>query len=96
MFADIEPGPLQTIGTIRREGYGPLDPQAIRRFEAFESGDIYDIVDIQITIDRMMSQGLFQNAYITTDCDGDKVELNFLMEVGKPKLLRFSFLLVCR
>lgn len=90
MFADVEPGPVQTINTINRSGFGSLDPKALHRFEAFEAGDTYDVVDTQITTDRMMSQGLFQNAYITTVCNGDKVDLNFLMEVGKPKLLRFS------
>lgn len=91
MIATIEPGPVQTIDKINRTGYGSLDPETLRRFEAFESGDQYDVVDTQITADRVMAQGLFQNAYITTKCHGDKVDLNFVSEVGKPKLLRFSF-----
>lgn len=90
MFGRIEPGPVQVIGEINRSGYGSLNPNALRRFEAFETGDVYDVVDTQITVDRMMSQGLFQNAYITTTCRGGKVDLDFLTEVGKPKLLRFG------
>ncbi|MES3037639.1 MAG: BamA/TamA family outer membrane protein [Bdellovibrionota bacterium] len=90
IFADIEPGQSQTINEIVRSGYGDLDPESIHRFEAFRKGQRYNVIETQITADRMMAQGLFQNAYITPICNGDKVDLNFVTEVGKPKLLRFS------
>lgn len=90
IFANIEPGPAQTIGVIDRKGYGTLAPEALRRFEAFRVGGTYDVVETQITIDRMMAQGLFQNGYITTFCHGEKVDFDFFMEVGKPRLLRFG------
>ncbi len=90
MFADVEAGPVQSIGEIFRSGYGTLDLEALKRYEAFEPGGQYNVIETEITIDRVMAQGLFQNAYITTICHDDKVDLNFISEVGKPKLLRFS------
>lgn len=90
IIADIEPGQKQTIRNIFRSGYGSLDELTLRRFEAFKAGDRYDVVDTQITSDRIMAQGLFQNAYITADCDDDQVDLHLITEVGKPRLVRFS------
>lgn len=91
MLLELSGGPRQQIGTVNRTGYGDLDPDSIRRFEAFREGQAYNVLETQITTDRLMAQGLFQNAYITTECRGDIVDLNFVTEVGRPRLLRFSF-----
>lgn len=90
IIANIEPGKKQTIRNIFRTGYGSLDESTLRRFEAFESGDKYDVVDTQITTDRIMAQGLFQNAYITAECDEEEVDLHLITEIGKHRLVRFN------
>lgn len=81
----------QRIGRIERTGYGDLKVESLKRFEAFESGDIYDVVDTQLTSSRLLSQGIFQDAYITAVCHEKTVDLKIVANPGKPRLFRFGF-----
>lgn len=88
--AKIESGEIKTIDGIERTGLEGLNRTALRRFEAFEPGARYDVIDTQITASRMLAQGLFQSAYFTTKCRGDKVDLHLFTAVGKARLVRFG------
>jgi translocation and assembly module TamA len=88
--AEYESGKVQDVDHIVNSGLDGLDQDTLLRFEAFKSGDRYDIVDVQVTTDRLLSQGLFQSAYYSTECHDDKVDLHLFTTIGKSHLLRFG------
>ncbi len=90
MSAAVEPGQKGVIAAVERTGLEGLNPAAMRRFEAFSAGDAYDVVETQITVSRLLSQGLFQSAYFTTRCTDDKVNLHLFTGIGKSRLVRFG------
>jgi outer membrane translocation and assembly module TamA len=90
IIADVTPGPKSRIADVYRKGIDGLDAEALVRFEAFEPGDIYDVLATRITTSRLLSQGLFQSAYITSKCRGEEIDLTLNADVGRPRLFRFS------
>lgn len=90
VIVNVNPGLQGTIAIIERVGYEGLDQEALVRFEAFHQGEIYNVVDTKITAQRLLSDGIFQNAYVTTNCREDKVELRITVDKGKARLFRFG------
>ncbi len=90
ILAAAEPGERRRISKVETTGLESLDYESIRRYEAFQGGDFYDVIDTQITAARLLNQGLFQSAYFTTQCYDDKVDLHLFTGVGKGRLVRFG------
>ena len=91
--AQIDSGEKKVIGKIERTGLQSLDEEAISRYEAFYSGEDYDVILTQITSARLLNQGLFQSAYFTNICDpgANTVGLHLFADVGKARILRIGF-----
>jgi outer membrane translocation and assembly module TamA len=90
LVVDVRKGERQKVAGIEYVGLESLDPQSIARYQSFEPGAWYDVRETRITAARMLNDGLFQTAYFTTKCRGDKVDLRLETSVGKPRILRFG------
>lgn len=80
----------QRIEILKHDKLDGLNPDVLKRYRAFEDGDLYDIRETQLMTRRMLSDGLFQGAYFTNECEGDRVRLSLQTSIEKPKLLRFG------
>jgi translocation and assembly module TamA len=87
---DVKGGGQKRIGRIERLGYDGLDVESFRRFEAFQPGDVYDVVDTQITTTRLLNYGFFQDAMLAKHCRGDLVDLTLTAHRGKAHIFRFG------
>ncbi len=86
----VEPGSRRRIGELILNLNG-LDPQALARYQAMQPGDWYDIRATELTVARMLADGLFQSAYFTQVCRDGKVDLVLHSSLGSPRLLRLGF-----
>ncbi len=86
----VNPGIRQTVAGIRRTGLDNLDEDTLARYLAFEAGDWYDVRETQLSVNRLLSDGLIQSAYFTSSCRGDQVDLHLRADVGRPRLFRFG------
>ncbi len=86
----VETGGRKKINGVERAGIDGLDPVSLQRFEGYHVGDVYDVIDTQITSTRLLNEGLFQSAYFSTHCHEDLVDLKMVTSQGKPRLLRFG------
>jgi translocation and assembly module TamA len=90
VIAAINPGQKQTIGNISAEGLDGLDVETLARFQAIEPGQEYDAREVQLTINRMLGDGLFQSANFRATCNKDRVDLKLSTSTGRPRVLRLS------
>jgi len=86
----VHPGLRARIASLRRTGFETLDEDTLARYLAFDVGDVYDVREIQLTVGRLLADGLIQSAYFTTRCRGDQVDLHLHAVVGQPRLFRFG------
>lgn len=86
----VNPGLRQKVAGIRRTGLESLHEETLERYLAFEPGDWYDVRDTQLTVGRLLADGLIQSAYFTASCRGDLVDLHLRADVGQPRLFRFG------
>ncbi len=84
-------GPKQNFVSLQRQDMANLKDDAFKRFEAFEMGELYDNRKLQITSNRLLSDGLAQSSYFTQTCGETGVELVHHVELGEPRLLRIAF-----
>ncbi len=80
----------KVFGKLVSDDLDGLDPRILERYQPFEVGDPYDIRKKQIMVSRILSDGLIESAYFTTDCVGNEANLELHTSVGKPHILRFS------
>lgn len=90
LIAKIEKGQQQTVGSISRLGLEGIDQTYLSRYEAFESGDVYDVRETQLTVSRMLADGFIQSANFVATCNGDKADLTLRASIGPPKVFRFE------
>jgi translocation and assembly module TamA len=90
LVAKVETGQRQTIGNISRLGLEGIDQSYLSRYEAFASGDVYDVRETQLTVSRMLADGFIQSANFVATCRGDKADLTLRASIGPPKVFRFE------
>lgn len=90
VFTDLQTGPLQRVASITHVGLEAIDTEALARYQAFEIGHRYDVRETQLTVSRMLSDGLIQSAYFTTTCRDEFVDLKLNGSIGPPRLFRFE------
>ncbi len=90
VIANVEEGQQQTFGGITRIGLDNIDQSYLSRYEAFGSGDLYDVRKTQLTASRMLAEGFIQSANFVATCRGDKADLTLRASIGPPKVFRFE------
>ncbi len=90
VFVKANLGEKNQIGKLSISGLDGLSPHVLDRYKAFEEGDFYNIEKTSLTTDRMLSSGLFQSAFIETDCSKNDVALFLKTSVAKPRIIRFG------
>lgn len=87
----VAPGLRAKVANIQRTGLDSLDEETLARYMAFEVGDVYDVRATQLSVARLLADGLIQSAYFTAACRGDLVDLHLRADVGEPRLFRVGF-----
>lgn len=87
----VHPGRRQKILRQTVSGFEGLDPQVLTRYQAFHVGDFYNVIEPELTTQRLVGEGILQSAYYSLDCLKDGVTLHLHASVGKPKAFRFGF-----
>jgi len=90
LIATVDEGERQIFGGITRRGLDGIDQSYLSRYEAFESGDIYDVRKTQLTASRMLADGFIQSANFVATCRGNEADLTLRASIGPPKVLRFE------
>ena len=90
LVIEVQLGPRQRIGKIDFETGGD-DRRLIERYQAIRVGDWYDSRKVELTVNRMLADGLFQNANFSQNCHGDLVDLILRTSLGPTRLVRFGF-----
>lgn len=90
VIADVTPGARMRVAGIDYKGLGGLDTETLARYQAIEPGDWHNAREMQLTASRMLSDGLFQTAYFTTNCRGDLIDYHLVAGIGKPRIFRFG------
>lgn len=90
LMATVAPGLKQKIRSLKRLGLDSFDQEYLKRYEAFEIGDVYDVRETQLTVSRMLADGFIQSANFETACNGDVVDLTLRASVGPPRIFRFE------
>src|SRR5690606_7044478 len=83
-------GPKTYFGEVRPDEFEGLDPGILKRYQPFNTGDLYDVRKTQIMTSRILSDGLIHSAYFTTECEGNIAKLQLNTSVAKPHILRFG------
>jgi translocation and assembly module TamA len=86
----VEPSFLQEISSFERAGLDGIDEESLARYEAFEVGDTYDVMETQLTVSRMLADGLIQSANFFTTCNKNEVSLLLRGSIGPPHAVRFE------
>lgn len=90
VIAYVKPGARQRIASVTRVGIDGIKEEALERYQAFDLGDTYDVLETQLTISRMLADSLIQSAYFTTKCEGSEAHLQLKGSVGPPRLVKFE------
>ncbi|MBY0316596.1 MAG: BamA/TamA family outer membrane protein [Bdellovibrionales bacterium] len=90
VIANISPGTQKTIDNIEHENFENLDEAALKRYQAFERGQTYDVVKTQLTSSRLLADGIFQSAYYTVKCRDQFADLYLNGTIGPAKVFRFE------
>lgn len=90
VIADIEKGSRLRVGKVLYSGLDGLDPETMARYQAFQAGDWYDVRDTQVTVARLLADGLFQSAYFINGCHDGRTDLSLVTSIGKPRIFRFG------
>lgn len=67
-----------------------VDTRVLNRHLAFGADSWFDIRKIQISVNRMLSSGLFQSAFFVEDCGDENFKVKLEASVGKPNIFRFG------
>lgn len=90
VILNVAHGKRRRVREINLES-GGIDSRIIQRYQAIRTGDWFDSRKTEITVNRMLSDGLFQNANFVHSCTGDSVDLTLRTSLGPTRLLRFGF-----
>lgn len=87
ILVEVQSGPRMRIGRWLFDLQG-LEPQTLIRYQAAETGEWYDSRDKDLTVARLLADGLFQSASIAESCRGDRVDLTLQSSVGPTESVR--------
>ncbi len=86
----MTPGKQQRIISIAGEPIADFNVQALRRYDAFQIGDIFHGDWLRVTENRVISEGVLQNTHFSVDCKEDTVALLQKNTAGPPRTLTFG------
>lgn len=80
------------FGTIKSDAMKSLNPQFVRRFEAFKPHQIYNPIKLELTKKRILRSRVVQSTYYQKNCaaDGDDFQIKQSFIPGHPRTLRFG------
>lgn len=90
VVATVDTGLQQKIASLQQIGLDSFEPSALSRYQAFNVGELYDARKTQLTVARMLADGLIQSANFEAQCRQDQVALNLRASVGPPRIFRFE------
>ena len=84
---NIDPGLKQKIVSLDVEDVEGLRPGTLERYNAFHVGDPYDYLNVQLTAQRIIYDGILQSSYFLTDCTPEGVALTQKSLSGATRLI---------
>jgi outer membrane translocation and assembly module TamA len=86
VFATIEPGPRQNLIQVDQEKVEGLDERIFRRYYAFRLGDPYNSDFLDVSVRRVLDEGMVQSDFFLTRCEADGATAQQKFVVGPPRL----------
>jgi hypothetical protein len=83
----VVPEPPQTVGKIDVVPVEGLDRETWDRFHAFKKGYRFDGEAMQVTTNRIHTQGIVQQAYFQNQCKDGEVHIRQETTVGAPRVV---------
>jgi outer membrane translocation and assembly module TamA len=89
--ANLRTGTRMLIHSVSNEPVPGLGNEMLRRYDAFQVGDLFNGDYLELTSNRVVAQGIVQNAYFTVTCTPLGAELVQKVVPGPPRVLTFGF-----
>lgn len=86
VILNIDSGKFYNFPPVTKPELKEMDPEAFRRFDAFETGKPFNQQLLDLTTRRIEEDGIAQNAYFVDNCTPDGVEVVQKVSLGKPHL----------
>lgn len=83
----VDPGPEQNVVSVEESPIDGVDPDILRRYDAFRTGKSYDQTLLTLTSRRTEDDGIVTNTYFVTECQADGAHLKQNSIAGKPRLV---------
>lgn len=90
VLARARAGRRLRVGRVTFDGLESVDSDALSRYFAFRRGDWHDARASQLTASRLMIDGLFQSAQVTSVCEDETAGVQLAVTEGKPRVVRFG------
>ncbi len=87
----IEAGPLATIGLVNIEPVDGMNAALLSRYHAFYPGALFNQHWLDLSLQRIHSQGILQNTLFVTSCEGNQVSVLQKNVAGPPRLVTVGF-----
>src|SRR5690606_6553769 len=64
-----------------------------RRYDAFQTGDLYDSLLLDLSVARMLRDDIVLNTLFQTNCSVDRPDISIKQSItsGEPRLISFGF-----
>lgn len=85
----IQSGPLQNLVSVFEEPVEGLEPNLLRRYDAFKVGDRFNGDLLTVTQGRVSAAGIVENTRFITRCEAAGVLTKQTTIAGPPRLLSF-------
>ena len=91
VIADITSGPFERIGSIDVNDNLGLEPQVLRRYDAFSIGDVFNEQNLVLTERRILADNIVNTTHFTGTCgDNDLAHIHQNVNGGPPRTLRLG------
>lgn len=88
--AEVHPGDLYRFGRIPYKKTTNVAPEVFYRYEAFETGQLFDSRLLELTAQRSMTDSLFLSAYFVVSCSTGGMTITERVVSGKPQLYKLG------
>lgn len=87
----VKPGARLNVTAVEEEPVPGLRAGVLRRYDAFEVGEVYDDQEVQLTARRTLGKQLLLSTHLSDRCEDGGVILHQKSLPGSPRLARVGF-----
>jgi translocation and assembly module TamA len=91
VVVEINSGPFEHIGSIDVNDNLGLQPQVLRRYDAFSMGDIFNEQNLILTERRILADNIVNTTHFTGECGANNLaHIHQHVNGGPPRTLKFG------